>query len=89
MKTCPDCNVEMSKKWHTSGAKAAGGLAMVWTCSVCGCQLTKAEMKLPAKQSAEALCSAPTKHRVESDDELTTITIWNGERNVLKNSEDY
>ena len=58
--TCPNCNVEMSKKWHPGAAGASGGSAVVWACGVCGCQLTKADMKLAAKQSAEPLCSAPT-----------------------------
>jgi len=50
---CPQCTNEMSKKWHPSGAKAAVGAAVVWACSVCGCQLTQADMKLSAKHAAE------------------------------------
>lgn len=57
---CAQCNSEMSKKWHPSVAKASGGSAVVWACSVCGCELTQADMKLSAKQSAEPLCSAST-----------------------------
>ena len=48
----------MSKKWNPSAAKVPGGAAVVWECSVCGCQLTQAEMKLSAKHAAEPF--APT-----------------------------
>ena len=55
---CPNCHIEMSKKWHPSSANASAGSAVVWACGVCGCHLTKAEMTLLAKQTAEPLRSA-------------------------------
>ena len=58
--TCPQCNSEMSKKWHPSAAKESTGTMVVWRCSVCGCELTQADMKLSAKQSAEPFSSART-----------------------------
>jgi hypothetical protein len=57
---CVDCNSEMSKKWHPSSAKVLGGVAVVWACSVCGSQLTQANMKLSAKQQSSAVPSEPT-----------------------------
>ena len=57
---CPQCNSEMSKKWHPSAAKASGGSGVVWACSVCGCQLTQADMKLSAKHASEPLSSDST-----------------------------
>ena len=57
---CPHCSVEMSKKWHPSSGKASGSSAVVWACGVCGCQFTKADLKLSSQQSAEPLCSART-----------------------------
>jgi hypothetical protein len=47
---CGECNSEMSKKWHPSAAKVMGGVSVVWECSVCGNQLTQADMKTSAKQ---------------------------------------
>ena len=58
--TCPECNSEMSKKWHPSAAKMTAGAAVLWACGVCGCQLTQADMKLSAKLAAEPLCSTPS-----------------------------
>ena len=58
--TCPQCNSEMSKKWHPSAAKASGGAAVAWACSVCGCQLTQADLKLSAKLAAEAQSASTT-----------------------------
>ena len=58
--TCPQCNSEMSKKWHPSAAKVMGSAAVVWACSVCGCQLTQADMKLSAKHAVDPLNSALT-----------------------------
>jgi hypothetical protein len=49
---CGECNSEMSKKWHPSAAKVMGGVSVVWECSVCGSQLTQADMKPSAKQQA-------------------------------------
>jgi hypothetical protein len=47
---CPECRVEMSKKWNPQTAvRVAPGSAVVWECSVCGHQLTQAEMKLASK----------------------------------------
>ena len=54
---CPQCNSEMSKKGHPSAAKASAGAPVVWACSVCGCQLTQADLKLSAKQASEPLSS--------------------------------
>jgi hypothetical protein len=51
---CGECNSEMSKKWHPSTAKVMGGLGVVWECSVCGSQLTQADMKVSAKQQPGA-----------------------------------
>lgn len=56
---CPQCNSEMSRKWHPSVAKASGA-PVVWACSVCGYQLTQADMKLSAKQASEPLSSDST-----------------------------
>ena len=84
---CPHCNVEMSKKWRPSAAKASGGSAMTWACGVCGCQLTKADMKRSAKQLAAEPLEAAMK--VGSENELTTIAIQNGVRDVFPNSEEY
>ena len=58
---CPQCSAEMSKKWHPQSAvKAAKVSAVVWACGVCGCQLTRAEIKLWSRarqKSAEPLAS--------------------------------
>jgi len=70
---CLQCNSEMSKRWHPSGAKMTAGAAVIWACGVCGCQLTQADMKLQAKHAAEPLPSAPTntlsRPREQSDEE--------------------
>ncbi len=58
--TCIQCNSEMSKKWHPSAAKESPGTVVVWACSVCGCQLTRADMKLSAKRPADLEASATT-----------------------------
>jgi transcription elongation factor Elf1 len=58
--TCPQCNSEMSKKWHPSAAKVTAGTAVVWACGVCGWQLTQADMKLSTKHAAEPLLSGST-----------------------------
>jgi hypothetical protein len=51
---CPQCNGEMSKKWRPERvSKIAMGSAVVWACGVCGRQLTRAEMKLLAKDRQE------------------------------------
>jgi hypothetical protein len=43
---CPDCKSEMSKKWQPRGAgEVAVASGMVWSCGVCGSQLTLADMK--------------------------------------------
>ena len=68
---CPQCNNEMSKKWHPSAAKVTVGAAVVWACSVCGCQLTQADMKLSAKQAAEPVRSGPTATEVGIEDDQT------------------
>jgi ribosomal protein L37AE/L43A len=54
----------MSKKWH---AKRAGEVetddVVVWSCSVCGNQLTRGAMKLAGKdrqKAADVLDSVPT-----------------------------
>ena len=70
---CPQCNSEMSKRWHPGGAKMAAGTAVIWACGVCGCQLTQAEMKRSAKHVAEPPPSPPTttvsRLREQSDEE--------------------
>ena len=57
---CPQCNNEMSKKWHPSAAKVTIGAAVVWACGVCGCQLTQADMKPSAKHAAAPVCPGST-----------------------------
>ena len=57
---CPQCNNEMSKKWNPSAAKVTVGAAVVWACSVCGCQLTQADIKLSAKHAAPPVCPDST-----------------------------
>jgi hypothetical protein len=43
---CPDCKSEMSKKWQArSPGDATVASGLVWSCGVCGSQLTVADMK--------------------------------------------
>jgi len=43
---CPDCKSEMSKKWHArSAGEVTAAPGLVWSCGVCGGQLTMADMK--------------------------------------------
>jgi hypothetical protein len=48
---CPKCKSEMSKKWQ---ARSAGDVAvssgMVWSCGVCGGQLTMSDLKPYARR---------------------------------------
>ncbi len=43
---CPQCKSEMSRKWQPrSGDKVVVLSSLVWSCGVCGHQLTLADMK--------------------------------------------
>jgi hypothetical protein len=68
---CPQCNNEMSKKWHPSAAKVTVGAAVVWACGVCGCQLTQADMKLSAKHAAEPVRPGSTATQVGIENDST------------------
>ncbi len=68
---CPECRGEMSKKWNPQTAvRVAPGSAVVWECSVCGHQLTQAEMKMAEqgrqKQAAELNDAAAEPKGIES-----------------------
>ena len=53
---CPDCKSEMSKKWQPRSAdEKAVPAGLVWSCGVCGRQLTLADMKSHAQ----------TEHKIE------------------------
>ena len=60
---CPQCSGEMSKKWNPqSAAKVPAGSAVIWSCGVCGCQLTQADLKPSSKdrhELADPLDSGP------------------------------
>lgn len=59
--TCPECRGEMSKKWNPQSAvRVAPGTAVVWECSVCGCQLTQAELKQASKSRQKPAAAEPT-----------------------------
>jgi len=49
----------MSKKWTPSSANIMAGAAVMWECSVCGHQITQADMKASAKQSRGPNVSTP------------------------------
>jgi len=55
---CPECNSEMSKKWHPTAARAMGGTAVTWECGVCGCELTPDKTKATRISAADTF--APT-----------------------------
>jgi hypothetical protein len=60
---CPQCSGEMSKKWNPQrAAKVPAGSAVLWSCGVCGCQLTQAELK-------------PSKDRQKSIDPLDSVPV--------------
>jgi RNase P subunit RPR2 len=73
---CPDCKSEMSKKWQ---ARSAGDVALssglVWSCGVCGSQLTLADVKANAntepKAEHEPVSNLVTLPRPES-----AVTPW-------------
>ena len=46
MMICPECKSEMSKKWlPKSSGEMPVSSGMVWSCGVCGSQLTLADMR--------------------------------------------
>ena len=52
---CLECSGEMSKKWHPKSAgEAETDCVVLWSCSVCGNQLTRGAMKLAGKDHREA-----------------------------------
>ena len=52
---CNECGGEMSKKWHPKRAGEVETDCMVlWSCSVCGNQLTRGAMKLARKDCPKA-----------------------------------
>lgn len=56
---CSECSGEMSKKWIPQSAdKAAVISAVVWSCGVCGHQLTQADMKQSGKNRSKAVEAA-------------------------------
>ena len=61
---CNECGSEMSKKWHPKRAgEVETDCVVVWSCSVCGNQLTRGAMKPAAKdrpKAADFLDSVPT-----------------------------
>lgn len=61
---CNECGGEMSKKWHPKRAgEVETDSAVVWSCSVCGNQLTRAAMKLATKdrhKTTTPINSVPT-----------------------------
>jgi len=53
---CPECKSEMSKRWQAKSADDPAAISgPVWSCGVCGRQLTLADMK----------SFAQTEHKVE------------------------
>ncbi len=66
MMICPECKSEMSKKWQPRSAGAvAVPSGMVWSCGVCGRQLTLADMKSHAQ----------TEHKVEHEPASNVLTL--------------
>jgi hypothetical protein len=66
MMICPDCKSEMSKKWQPKSAdEPATASGMVWSCGVCGRQLTLADMKSYAQ----------TEHKVENKPAGVVLTL--------------
>ena len=61
---CNECGSEMSKKWHPKRAgEVETDCVVVWSCSVCGNQLTRSAMKLAGKdrhKAAISIDSVPT-----------------------------
>ena len=61
---CNECGGEMSKKWHPKRAgEVETDCVVLWSCSVCGNQLTRGAMKLARKgrqKAADLLGSVPT-----------------------------
>ena len=52
---CLECGGEMSKKWHPKSAgEVETDCVVLWSCSVCGNQLTRGAMKLAGKDRQNA-----------------------------------
>jgi hypothetical protein len=52
---CLECSGEMSKKWHPKSAgEVKTDCVVLWSCSVCGNQLTRGAMKLAGKDRQKA-----------------------------------
>ena len=52
---CNECGGEMSKKWHPKRAgEVETDCVVLWSCSVCGSQLTRGAMKLAGKDRQKA-----------------------------------
>ena len=66
MMICPKCKSEMSKKWQAnSGGEIGISSGLMWSCGVCGCRLTLADMK-----------SYPqTEHKVEHEPISDLLTV--------------
>lgn len=66
MMICPECKSEMSKKWQARSAGEIGALSgLVWSCGVCGRQLTLADMKSHAQ----------TEHKTENKPAGAVLTV--------------
>jgi len=71
MMICPGCKSEMSKKWQAKSADEPAMVSgMVWSCGVCGRQLTLADMKahvhIEAREKHEAVSNLLTLPRPAS-----------------------
>jgi hypothetical protein len=66
MMICPKCKSEMSKKWQAkSPGERTVSSGMVWSCGVCGGQLTLADLKSYAQ----------TEHKVEHEPASDLLTL--------------
>ena len=54
MMVCPDCKSEMSKKWQPRSSGEIASSGPVWSCGVCGSQLTLADMKAHVQTDPKA-----------------------------------
>jgi hypothetical protein len=76
MMICPDCKSEMSKKWQPRGAgEVAVPSGMVWSCGVCGSQLTLADMKSHA-QTEHKVEHGPASNLLTVPRPVSSLTAW-------------
>lgn len=75
MMVCPDCKSEMSKKWQPRSAGEVVSSGPVWSCGVCGSQLTLADMKA-FTQTERKVESEPLSSLLTLPRPLSELTAW-------------